>query len=290
MSTSHPKPSLAVIFKYGREALQNRRKDLFFISIVFLVAPQLVVFFAWGSASTQAVKALATLENLSPRLQLEGVFNLISTKVILASLFAGGMGMIGILALARSCVDYFESRPETFRNVVFRAVMVFFKKGIGCLLLIAMVFPTLVLLPLLRAVAMSMLVMLPVTLVAGPSGGFKTGWDTLFLKYANQSASGRWPVFVTVLSVTGVFLTSLFGVSMLIELIGIADTLLELPAGLLATNLHLGGISINSGMALSGFLGLLWECFAIAVILPFTAAIYHLSTVPAGHVPFETAI
>jgi hypothetical protein len=290
LSTSHPKTSLTVIFKYGREALQNRRKDLFFISIVFLVAPQLVAFLAWGGASSQAVKALATLEGLSPRLQLEAVYNLISTKVILASLFAGCMGMIGVLALARSCVDYFESRPETLRDVVVRAVRVFLKKGIGCFVLMAMVFPTLVLLPLLRAVAMSMLVMLPVTLVAGPSGGFKTGWDTLFLKYANHSASGRWPVFVTVLSVTGVFLTSLFGVAMLIELIGIADTLVEIPAGLLATTIHLGGISINSGLALSGILGLLWECLAIAVILPFTAAIYHLSTVPVGHVPFETAI
>jgi hypothetical protein len=153
-----------------------------------------------------------------------------------------------------------------------------------------MVLPVLVLMPLLRAVAMSMLVMLPVTLVAGSAGGFKTAWDTLFLKYASKTSFGRWPIFINVLSVTGVFLTVFFVVSIGIEAVSVLDTILGIPAGILGADLSAGGVSINTGQFISTAIGILWESLAIMVIIPFTAATYHLSTVPEGHVDFETTV
>ena len=290
MSTTHAKTSLTDIFKYGYEALKNRRKDLFLISLCFLLLPQLAATMAWGTAAASTVWSLQAFQDLSPKLQFQAVLMLFSSKIVISTFFATTMGLLGILALARSSVDYFESFPGTLKQVCLRSVRVLVTKGLGCFLLLAMVLPTLVLMPLLRAVAMSMLVMLPVTLVTGALGGFRTGWDTLFLRYATKTSFGRWPIFVNVLSVAGIFLTLFFGVSLLIEYISIADTLLDIPAGFLGHTLHINGLSINGGIALTNILQVLWECFAITAVIPFTAAIYHLSTVPAGHVPFEATV
>lgn len=290
MSTVHTKTTLSDIFKYGFEALQNRRKELFLISLYFLVLPNFVAAVAWGTAAAVTVPTLASLQALSPRLQFEGIFQIVSTRIFGVTFFATVMGMIGILALARSSVDYFESFPGTLRQVSMRSLRVLLTKGLGCFFLLVMVLPTLLLMPLLRAVAMSLLVMLPVTLVTGTHGGFRIGWDTLLLRYANKTKFGRWPVFINVLSVAGIFLTVFFGGSLLIEYLAVADTLLEIPAGFLGSTIHVGGLSINGGLALSSVLQVLWESFALATIVPFTAAIHHLSTVPAGHVAFETTV
>ena len=290
MSTAHAKTTLTEIFKYGYEALQNRRKDLFLISLCFLVVPNLAAAIAWGSAAAVTVPTLASLQSLSPRLQFEAILQIVSNRVLGVTFFATIMGILGVLALARSSVDYFESFPGTFKQVSKRSLRVLLTKGLGCFFLLAMVLPALLLMPLLRAVAMSMLVMLPVTLVTGTQGGFRTGWDTLLLRYANQTKFGRWPTFVNVLSVAGIFLTLFFGVSLIIEYLAVADTVLEIPAGFLASNLQVGAFTLNGGLALSSLLQILWESFALAAIVPFTAAIYHLSTVPAGHVAFETTV
>ncbi len=290
MSTTHAKTSLTDIFKYGYEALKNRRKDLFLISLCFLLLPQLAATMAWGTAAASTVSSLQAFQDLSPKLQFQAVLMLFSSKIVISTIFAMITSLLGILALARSSVDYFESFPGTLKQVGLRSVRVLVTKGLGCFFLLAMVLPTLVLMPLLRAVAMSMLVMLPVTLVTGTLGGFRTGWDTLFLRYATKTTFGRWPIFVNVLSVAGIFLTLFFGVSLLIEYISIADTLLDIPAGFFGRTLHINGLSINGGIALTNILQVLWECFAITAVMPFTAAIYHLSTVPAGHVPFEATV
>ncbi len=290
MSTSHTKTTLSDIFKYGHEALKNRRKDLFLISLYYIFLPQLAAAFALGTAAASTVSALADFQNLTPFLQFQSILVLFSNRIVISGLFAGAMGLLGILALARSSVDYFESYPGTLREVSLRSLRILLRKGLGSLFFFAILLPSLVVVPLIQSVALSMLVMLPVTLVTGSQGGFRTGWDTLFLRYANKTNFGRWPIFVNVLSVAGVFLTLYFGVSILIDHIAVADTLLEIPAGFLANTVHFGGLAVNGGHGLTWLLQIFWQCFAISTIIPFTAAIYHLSTVPEGHVSFEASV
>ena len=158
----------------------------------------------------------------------------------------------------------------------------------GSLFFFAILLPSLVVVPLIQSVALSMLVMLPVTLVASGNGGLRTTWETIFLKYATTTSFGRWPVFINVLSVTGIFLTALFGVSLLIDQISVLDTIFEMPAGILDKTISIPGIQMNAGLLISGLMNLIWESFAITMIIPFTAAIYHLSTAPSDHVPFST--
>ncbi len=290
MSTKLPKTSLALIFKYGAEALSNRRKDLLLIAFMFILLPQILSFFIWNMASLEATNSLPRLAGPNLIDQIEVFFTGISSRVLVWSLISGVLGLTGVLTLARTSVDYFESRPGPLVEVTKRAIRILLTKGPGALLLLMMVLPVLVLMPLLRAVAMSMLVMLPVTLVAGSGGGFKTAWDTLFLKYASKTSFGRWPIFINVLSITGIFLTLFFVVSIGIEASAVLDTIIEIPAGILDVDLSAAGISVNAGQLISTVVGILWESLAIMVIIPFTAATYHLSTVPEGHVDFETSV
>ena len=290
LSTKLPKTNLAIIFKYGVEALSNRRKDLLLITFMFIMLPQILAFFMWNMTASEATLSLGSLTQIKLIDQIETFFAAISSRVLGWAIISGGLGVVGILTLARTSVDYFESRPGPVFDVTKRALRVLLTKGPGALLLLILVMPVLVLMPLLRAVAMSMLVMLPVTLVAGAGGGFRTAWDTLFLKYANRTDFGRWPVFINVLSVTGIFLTVFFAVSMGIETLAVLDTIFGIPAGILATDFHVAQFSVNGGRFISAAVGILWESLAIAVIVPFTAATYHLSTVPDGHVDFETTV
>ncbi len=288
MSTHLQKPTLARIFNYGAEALGNRRKMLVFIAFYFIFCPQFIVWLVWGRVASGVKTRLLETATLSPLHQAVDVFTGIGSQVLAPVLSAAVFVMIGILALARTSVDYFESRPDGFKNTLMKAARVFLTKGLGAVILLIILMPVLTIMPLLRAVALSMLVMLPVTLVASTSGGFTTTWDTLFLRYASSSRYGRWPVFINVLSVAGLFLTALFGISLLIDSLTMADLWFEVPAGILENDLVLGGLTINWGHFLSDVFNLGWESLAIAVIIPFTAAVFHVSTIPEDHTPFET--
>ena len=288
MSTNLPKTNLALIFHYGREALGNRRKDLLLITVIFILVPNLLAYLAWQSTAIQAVDALNSMTNMPAITEIESLFATVSSLIVAPSLAFGVLKILGILTLARSCVDYFESRPGSIGSVISRAGRVLLTKGLGVVLILIIISPVIFLMPFLRALAMSMLVMLPVTLVAGGNGGLRTTWETIFLKYATTTSFGRWPVFINVLSVTGIFLTALFGVSLLIDQISVLDTIFEMPAGILDKTISIPGIQMNAGLLISGLMNLIWESFAITMIIPFTAAIYHLSTAPSDHVPFST--
>jgi len=250
--------------------------------------PQFIVVFAWGRVASGVQQQLQAAASLSPLQQTVAIFSGTSSQLIMPMFLAMLLVILGILALARTSVDYFESRPQGIVQTIMGAMRTLITKGLGAFLLLVFLLPVLTIMPLLRAVALSMLVMLPVTLVAGATGGFKTTWDTLFLRYATQTKYGRWPVFINVLSIAGVFLTALFGISILIESLPTIDTWFEFPAGLLERDLKFFGLEINWGQFLSQITALIWESLALAIIMPFTAALYQLSTVPEEHTPFET--
>lgn len=290
MSTDLPKSGLLAILSYGKEALTNRYKDLFLISFLFVFLPQLFAVVCWVLAAETSVANMNSWSNLAPLALVEAMIAFISSKVMFPTLIAIVMGSIGMLALARSSVDYFESRPGTVKSVLTRSIRVFLTKGIGVVLLFALIMPMLSMLPMLRAVALSLLLMLPVTLVTSASGGFITTWDTLTLRYAMQTRLGRWPVFINVLSINGLFLSLLFAVALGIDSISTFDVLLERPAGFLGSEFEIAGMKYHSGTMITDFLGCIWEALAMTVLMPFTAAIFHFATLPSDHVNFETQI
>ena len=287
LSTQHPKTPLRQILEYGVEALGNRRKELILIGLVFLLLPQLLLALAWAYASTDAVMLLQDWASKPPLDLIEIVWGTTVSRVAPAFFLSFLMGLIGILALARTCVDYFESRPATFGDIILRALRTLFTKGLGAGIFLIILLPVLSLMPLLRAVALSLLVMLPVTLVSSPHGGFRTSWDTLFLKYAMKTRFGRWPVFINILSVSGLFLTVMFALSFLIEASSIADTWLGLPAGIFETELNLIVSKISFGALFSKLLTIFWNSLWLALLMPFAAAALHISTIPGDHVTFE---
>jgi hypothetical protein len=287
LSTNVAKTTLRLIFDYGLEALGNRRKELFFIAFIFIFLPQLVFTLAWAEVARVGVESLQQLPTKPPIAIIEGIIDLISEYVLSAGAGAFLLGFIGVLAMARTSVDYFESRPSGFGSVLARAGRVFLTKGLGTFLFLAMILPVLAILPLLRAIAVSMLLMLPITLVVSHKGGFRTAWDTLFLKYGAVSRFGRWPIFFNVLTFSGIFLTLLFASIMLIDFLKVMDTWLVIPAGLLESELKLLDYKIGSGEFIAQILSMIWNTIWFAIAMPFAAATYHLSTMPEDHVTFE---
>jgi hypothetical protein len=289
LSTNVAKTTPRLIFNYGLEALTNRRKELFFIAFIFIFLPQLTLSLAWAEVARVGVESLRELATKPPIVVLEGIIDLLSEYVLSAGIGAFLLGLLGLLALARTSVDYFESRPSSFVDVVARAGRVLLTKGLGTFLFLAVLLPLLAILPLLRAIALSMLLMLPITLVVSHKGGFRTTWDTLFLKYGSLSRFGRWPIFFNVLTFSGIFLTLLFAFIMLIDFLKVIDTWLVIPAGLLEGEVQLFNYKIGWGEFITQILTLVWNTAWFAIAMPFAAATYHLSTMPEDHVNFEAS-
>jgi len=287
LSTNVAKTTLRLIFDYGLEALGNRRKELFFIAFIFIFLPQVVFTLAWAEVARVGVQSLSELPAKPPIAIIEGIIDLLSEYVLSAGAAAFLLGLLGVLAMARTSVDYFESRPSGLGSVLARAGRVFLIKGLGTFLFLAMILPVLAILPLLRAIAVSMLLMLPITLVVSHKGGFRTAWDTLFLKYGAVSRFGRWPIFFNVLTFSGIFLTLLFASIMLIDFLKVMDTWLVIPAGILESELQILDYKVGSGEFIAQILTIIWNTIWFAAAMPFAAATYHLSTMPEDHVTFE---
>jgi hypothetical protein len=287
LSTHVAKSSLRLIFDYGTQALSNRRKELFFIAFIFLFLPQIALTLVWAETSRTALESLAQLSASSPLAVFETVIQLLSNSLLPVGFLTLLLSLLGILALAQTSVDYFESKPSPIGNVLKRAGKRLLTKGLGTFLFFIVLFPVLAVLPLLRAVALSMLMMLPITLLVSDKGGFRTSWDTLFLKYSGTTRFGRWPIFFNVLSFAGIFLTILFGFIILIDFLKIVDTWLSIPAGLLESEVKIYNYNFGFAEFVAQLMILILNSAWFAVAMPFAAATYHLSTTPEDHVRFE---
>ena len=289
LSTHVAKSTLRLIFNYGYEALTNRRKDLFLIAFIFVFLPQVLLNLAWAESAKLGAEHLQELSTKSTLQVLSDIYESVATRAIATGVLATILGAIGVLALARTSVDYFESRPSLFSNVLKRSLWIFVRKGIGTLIFLLILLPIFAH-PLLRAISISMLVMLPITLVVSQKGGFMTTWDTLFVTYAKNTRLGRLPTFFNVLAFSGLFLTSLFLVSLMIESIQVVDTLLVIPAGILESDLPIFNYKIGFAQFVGQSLSLIWMCIWMTIVIPFAAAAYHLSTAPDDHVTFEASV
>ncbi len=290
LSTNVTKSPLRLIFSYGLEALGNRRKDLFLIAFIFLLLPDLLLSVTWSHVASLGVD-LAKSQSNAPAIQIiENVVSLILSQVFPVGAAAILMGCVGILAIARTSVDYFESRPSSVRDVSVRALRILVTKGLGVFVFLIMIMPIIAVVPLAGTIGISMLLMLPVTLTVTHKGGFRTAWDTLFLRYAEPTPYGRWPIFLNVLFVAGTFLSLLLTFSLIVNFGLVMDVWLEIPAGSLESDVNFLGLKMSLGHFVSLLLKTIFDAFWLAVAIPFTAATLHLSTAPKNHVGFETEV
>ena len=288
MSTRLQRVQLSVITNYGREALGNRRKELFLIALFLLVIPDLLDLFIWQKASTLTVQAFKGMSHLAPLAQIEALASVTSSQVTLPIIIISLVKVLGVLMLARTTVDYFESRPSPLRSVASRSARTLLTKGIGALIFMMIAVPLTSVIPFLFVITMSLLVMLPVTLVSSSHGGFRTSMDTLFLKYAATARGGKMAIFMNILPVTGFFLTTMIGMTFLLNQVPVLDVLLEIPAGFFAKDISFLEGSINAARFLADVLIIFWQALSLAVVIPFTGAIYHLTTAPEDHEEFVT--
>jgi hypothetical protein len=260
------------------------------LSFLFVLLPQAVALTAWFFASSNVVRQIELTGHLPPIDQFMSLFTLIGESVLFPSMLATLLFIVGVLSLARTSVDYFESKPESIKSTILRSVRVLLFKGLGVMLMLLILLPALSVMPILRAIGMSMLVMLPITLVAGTAGGFKTTWDTLWLKYTSPTSLGRWPVFVNVLSITGTVISLFFIGGILIEAIPVLDIKFGLSSALFEKDVFFFGRKMNLMWFVASTVGLIWETGLIAVIMPFLASLHHLTTAPDGHTPFQAEL
>lgn len=291
LSTKLQRVQLSDILSYGKEALANRRKDLFLIALFFVFLPDILDLVAWQVTASTAVSALAETPGKTPLELLEHLVSRGLSTLALPNVILGVIKAWGILMLARTSVDYFESRPEPLSSVALRSLIVLFRKGLGALLVLLLVIPVTSIIPFVAVITLSMLVMLPVTLVTGTKGGIRTTIDTIFLNYTTPArVGGKVPAFMNILTVAGFFLTILLGIGFLIDQLPQIDLLMQIPAGFFAKDIEIFGQTINASQLLSNFLNVTWQTLGLIVMLPFTAAMYHLQTVPEGHKDFETVV
>jgi hypothetical protein len=290
LSTRLQRIQLSEILKYGRETITNRRKDLFLIGLLFLVIPDLAQLLAWQEASSKTDKALAALASRPPLEQIEELASLVTSILALPMLTVLILKAVGVLMLARTSVDYFESRPSPFSSIIGRSMRVLITKGFGVLAFLLIVLPLTSLIPFLFVITISLLVMLPVTLVSSQHGGLKTSMDTLFINYSTTAKGGKSAVFMTILPITGFFLTLMLGVSFLLDQIHMLDVIIERPAGFLTYTTTIFGYTMNMANFITHLVSIIWQASALVIIIPFTAAIYHLSTIPEGHKEFVTTV
>lgn len=291
MSTRLQNVQLTDIWSYGREAFANRRKELFLIALFFLVLPEAMDLFVWNLAATKTVLALSEPLSRAPIDQLEYLFSVAASMIAPPAIALGLLKTIGVLMLARTSIDYFESQPRPLGSVAFRSISVLIKKGLGTLLALAVILPITSLIPFVAVITLSLLVMLPVTMVTSSKGGFRTSFDTLFLNYTTAArVGGKLPIFMNIVTVAGFFLTLTLGIEFLIELSPELDLLLQTPSGFFGQDINFFGIEMNAAKFIANCLNILWESSATAMIIPFTAAIYHLTTAPEGHQDFQTVI
>lgn len=288
LSTKVQRVQMSVITNYGREACGNRRKELFLIALFFLAVPDLLDLLSWQRTSFKVVSAFKEMSGIAPMAQIEALAALVNTQETLPLLVLNIIKVIGILMLARTSVDYFESRPGPLKTVASRSIRTLLTKGFGCLLFLIFAIPMTSLVPFLFVITMSLLVMLPVTLVSSSHGGFRTSMDTLFLNYTARTAGGKMPAFMNIIPVTGFFLTAMLGVTFLLDQIPVLDVFLEIPAGFFAQEINIFGYPINAARFCADVLIIIWQAFIVATAIPFTAAIFHLTTAPDGHEDFVT--
>jgi hypothetical protein len=288
LSTKLQRVQLSVITNYGREACGNRRKDLFLIALFLLVLPDLLDLLTWQQASAKTVLAFKGMGDLAPMAQMEALASFVSSQVTMPIIVLNIVKILGILMLARTSVDYFESRPSPLKTVATRSLRTLLTKGLGTLVFLIIAVPATSIVPFLFVITMSLLVMLPVTLISSSHGGFKTSKDTLFLNYAAGMPGGKMPVFMNILPVTGFFITAMIGVTFLLDQIPVLDVILEIPAGFFSHEVHLFGSAMNLARLCADILIIFWQALCVSVAMPFTAAIYHLTTAPEGHEDFAT--
>jgi hypothetical protein len=218
MSLENEPLTLAKIFYYGRECLTNRLKQLATIMVLWILLPQFFVLLRVSHDAGTFSDSVQSLFEGSVPFSFLSVLNILSSTIIGIfswHFFATLCFLIGAMAMAKSCLDYFDSTPSTLAIVTRFSMKTILFKGAGLLLgLVLLAFPAAIF-SLTRVFFVCLVIMLPVVVVANRQGGFLSVVDTIFLRYANQFRDGKWAVFSQVMTVGGLSMSLLFVVGWL---------------------------------------------------------------------------
>lgn len=283
-----PRQGILLVFHYGKECLMNRYKLLLTLAFMFVLLPQLLAFFVESRGVHGYVEAIR-LGALSEGNVLEAWLNL-SAQHLQSGLWASFgcflLGVLGVLALARASADYFEQRPSTISSTTKEASKALLFKGFGALvMLILILIPTSVL-AILRVIVMCLLVMLPLELVAGPRGGLRSVWDTVFLNYANTNPRGKWPVFSNMMTVGGMALSLLFLIQLGFVYFLDLDIYLAVTSSWWTNTNSFLGITAAKNQLLAQVLQIILRTLLVAAVFPFVAALRYFSQ----HATFQTEV
>jgi hypothetical protein len=263
----------------GYHALQNKKFNLLKVAFWCIFLPQFLFVLCINSASQNAVKNLVKSNN-SDKLQLFfSVFEQLSSSFAIPFTVTTITCFIGVLMMARISHNYFLSRQESNFQTLKISGFILAKKGLGTFTMLALLLPILTLIPMIRAITMSLLFMLPMILICESKGGFKTVWNTIFLRYALPQQP-KWHIFINVLTISGLLLSFYLGLNVVIEWIPTADLLFDFDQSIFERSINFGPLSLNSGIFVSQLLSLSLESITIAATIPFTAAIYQHVTHP----------
>lgn len=278
--TSHTqRNNLSVIFHYGKECLLNRWKLLLNITFFLIFLPRLLSSLVFSQSAKTYVDHIKSGALSSGNL-IQTWENLVATDLqrgTAASMISLILILLGVLALARASVDYFEQRPSSVATSLQAAARALFLKGFGAAIMLVFVLLPSSVLALLRVVVLCLLVMLPLELVAGHKGGMRSVLDVLFLKYAVKGPLGKWPVFSNVMTVGGLSLSIMFLLQLMLVYMLDADVAFGFKSDWWVEQISIFGGTISRSHLIFRILELFFDAGVIALAMPFVASLRFFS-------------
>lgn len=249
-------------------------------AFVLVFLPRFLTFFVFSRGAAEFSQAIEDGALSSGNL-IDGLTALSSATLegpMMLTLVAVILTLIGTLAVAHLCWDYFEQQPSTVTNAVSRGARTLLRKGFGVLIMLTVIMFFTSLLTILRVVGLCLLVMLPVELAAGHHGGMKSVWHTLLLKYSAKTPFGRWPIFSNMMTLGGTALSLVFLCQLGLAYLGDIDVVMGIAAGKWIEPIHLiGGGTVSFASLIQHVLELLIDTTVITLTMPFAAALRHFS-------------
>ena len=274
---SAPRTSLGALVHYGRECLGNRWKMLFSLGFALLFVPRVVAvfFFSRGASSySESVRggALASGNLLTALSELAG------EKLQSGMIFSGLaflLVLLGSLAIAKACTDYFDEKPTSIASAFITGARTLATKGIGAGVMLVLILIPASIMTLLRVIVLCLLIVLPLEMVAGRRGGVLSVVEVLRLGYVTAPGRSKWPIFSNIMTIGGLAMSFMFLVQMGLAL-GV-DLDLSGSAGFawLSWPLNLYGAQMSLGFLMAHLTEIFFDSVLITCVMPFAAALRH---------------
>ncbi|MCX6126948.1 MAG: hypothetical protein NTV34_19665 [Proteobacteria bacterium] len=274
---SAPRTNLGPIARYGGECLGNRWKMLLSLGFALLFVPRVVAvfFFSRGAASySEFIRggALASGNLLMSLNELAG--ERLQSGMIISGL-AFLLVLLGSLAVAKACNDYFDEKPANMASAFITGAKTLATKGFGASFMLLLILIPASIMTLLRVIVLCLLIVLPLELVAGRRGGVLSVIDVLRLSYVTAPGKSKWPFFSNIMTLGGLAMSFMFLVQMALAL-GV-DLDLSGSAGFawLSRPLNFYGAEMSLGFLMAHLTEIFFDTVLITCVMPFAAALRH---------------